>query len=73
MKFLIVLASVIGVGLCQLVGGKHDQPQTTFPKYLALALQELPGIDATDHVEVVRVQTQVNKHFLTMLKLLKQK
>ena len=65
MKFLIVLASVLGVGLCQqlgghmLAGGLHHQPSSTYPKYLAMAMAELPGLQATDHMVVTDVQTQV--------------
>ena len=61
MKFLIVLASVFGVGLCQLIlaGGRHTQPASQFPRFLTMALKELPGLRATDHTTVTRVQTQV--------------
>ena len=60
MKFLIVLASVLGVGLCQLLaGGLHHQPANTFPKYKAVAEAELPGLQATDSIVVTDVQTQV--------------
>ena len=59
MKILIVLASVLAVGLCQLAGGLMDQPATTFPQYLQMALAEMPGLGAGRNVQVLRVQTQV--------------
>ena len=69
MKFLIVLASVLGVGLCQLMGGGlHHQPANTFLKYKAIAEAELPGLQATDSIVVTAVQTQVQSFIIVFLR-----
>ena len=46
MLFLIVVISVFGIGLCDLLprSGVYQEPHSRFPHYLALAKTVLPGL-----------------------------
>ena len=61
MKILIVLASILGVGLCALFpsGYDYNAPAKDFPKYLAIAKAKLHGLRATDDIFVASVRLQV--------------
>ena len=62
MLFLIVLASVFGVGLSAMfpMTYTHDVDAKYFPTYLAIAKAKLPGLRATDDIFVASVRIQVH-------------
>ena len=62
MKFLIVLASVFSVGLCQLVGGRTQMNPTEYAQVLKKVFEAFPGLAATPGVTVEGAQVQVKKN-----------
>ena len=69
MKYLIVLASVFGFGLCELFPQAfvHNIPASQFPHYLTMAKAQLHGLKATDDIFVAKVTVQVKVSFKVLI------
>ena len=61
MLFLIVLTSVFGIGLCELLphGGVYHVDASKFPHYYALAKAHLPGLQNAHDAFVAKVTVTV--------------
>ena len=59
MAIIIILASVLSMGLCQILGGLTEQPISSHPVYLEKALALRPELGASPELKVLKVETQV--------------